>query len=147
MKVILLQDVAKLGRRFEIVEVPDGYGVNKLIPKGLAKPATPANIKAVQARNSAVLHQKEAASGAFSELVAALKDVTVTVAAKANAEGKLFKAVHADEVVAAIMAATGARLRADQVIINEPIKHTGEVTISIAEGTEQVPLTLMVVGN
>jgi len=147
MKVILLQDVAKLGRRFEIVEVPDGYGVNKLIPKGLAKPATPANIKAVQARTTAVQHQKEVASGAFSELVAALKEVTVTVSAKANAEGKLFKAVHADEVVAAITATTGITLRADQVVINEPIKHTGEVVLGIAEGAAQVPLTIIVTAN
>ena len=39
MKVILLQDVAKIGRRSEVVEVPDGYAQNKLIPKGMAQPA------------------------------------------------------------------------------------------------------------
>ena len=48
MKVILLRDVAKIGRRFEIVEVPDGYALNKLIPKKDAEAATPANVKRIQ---------------------------------------------------------------------------------------------------
>ena len=52
MKVILLQDVAKIGRRFDIVEVPSGYGMNKLIPQGMAKPATPENVKAINAQSA-----------------------------------------------------------------------------------------------
>ena len=48
MKVILLKDVAKIGRRFEIKEVPDGYALNKLIPKNMAQFATPENIKRIE---------------------------------------------------------------------------------------------------
>ena len=40
MKVILLRDVAKLGRRFAVVEVPDGFALNQLIPKGMAEAAS-----------------------------------------------------------------------------------------------------------
>ena len=52
MKVILLQDVAKIGKRFETVDVPDGYALNMLIPKRMAEPATPENLKRVDARRT-----------------------------------------------------------------------------------------------
>ncbi len=52
MQVILLQDVAKIGRRFDVVNVADGYGLNKLIPQGMAKPATPENIKKIKAQSA-----------------------------------------------------------------------------------------------
>jgi ribosomal protein L9 len=47
MKVILLRDVAKIGKRFAIVDVPDGYALNKLIPSKDAEPATTNNIKRI----------------------------------------------------------------------------------------------------
>jgi LSU ribosomal protein L9P len=50
MKVVLMQDVPKLGTKFQVVEVSDGYARNYLIPRGLAQPATPALLKEVEKR-------------------------------------------------------------------------------------------------
>ncbi len=47
MKVILLRDVAKIGKRYEVANVPDGFALNKLIPQGDAQAATPDNVKRV----------------------------------------------------------------------------------------------------
>jgi len=145
MKVILLQDVAKLGRRHEVVEVPDGYGVNKLIPKGLAKPATPENLKSVAARTAAVTNQKEAAHEAFARLAEKLKEVTVTISANANGEGKLFQAVHERDVAAALTAATGMTVAATQIVLDEQIKHIGEVTVTVKEGQTKIAATIQIV--
>ena len=48
MEVILIDDVFELGRRGEVVKVAAGYGRNYLIPKKLAVPATPGNLKTVE---------------------------------------------------------------------------------------------------
>ncbi len=144
MKVILLQDVAKLGRRYAIVEVPDGYGVNKLIPKGLAKAATPENVKAVMARSGAIAHSKEAAEAAFKELLAALKGVTVTLSAEANAEGRFFQALKPEAIATAVSAAAGIKVTAQQISVAEPIKAIGEHVVTLRLGTLHEPLPIIV---
>lgn len=144
MKVILLQDVAKLGRRYAIVEVPDGYGVNKLIPKGLAKAATPENVKAVMARSGAIAHSKEAAEAAFKELLAALKDKVVTLSAEANAEGRFFQALKPEAIAAAVTAVAGVKVTPHQIGIAEPIKAVGEHVVTLSLGTLHEPLTITV---
>lgn len=144
MKVILQQDVAKLGRRFTVVEVPDGYAANKLLPKGLAKPATPANLKALNARMAAADHQREAASEQFEALKAALADKTVIVTAAANAEGKLFQAVKSADVASEVSALTGMSVTAAQVSIHEPIKQVGEHMVAISEGSESLSLPVTI---
>lgn len=144
MKVILLQDVAKLGRRYAIVEVPDGYGTNKLIPKGLAKPATPENVKAVVARAGAVAQSKEAAETSFKDLLAALDGVAVVVTAEANAEGRFFQAVKPEAVAAALAAASGKKVSGNQVVIAEPIKAVGEHTVTLTLGALHEPFVISV---
>lgn len=144
MKVILLQDVAKLGRRYAIVEVPDGYGTNKLIPKGLAKPATPENVKAVMARAGAVAQSKEAAETSFKDLLAALDGVAVVVTAEANAEGRFFQAVKPEAVAAALAAASGKKVNGNQVVIAEPIKAVGEHTVTLTLGALHEPFVISV---
>jgi large subunit ribosomal protein L9 len=144
MKVILLQDVAKLGRRYTIVDVPDGYGVNKLIPKGLAKPATPENVKAVMARSGALLHNKEAAEAAFKELCAALEGKSVTLTAEANAEGRFFQAVKPEAIANAVSDVSGKKVGADQIAIAEPIKAVGEYVVTLSLAASHAPLTIAV---
>ena len=50
MKIILIKDVKKIGRKYEIKEVADGYALNALIPYGLAVPATPNYLKGMEER-------------------------------------------------------------------------------------------------
>ncbi len=144
MKVILLQDVAKLGRRFSIVEVPDGYGINKLIPKGLAKPATPENVKAVQAKQASTAHSKEVVHDTFTKLCAALAAAQVTVAAPANSEGRLFQALKADAIAAAMQHVVGMPVMGAQIVIAEPIKAVGEHTVTLTAGAEETTVIINV---
>ena len=70
MKVILLRDVAKIGKRYEIVEVPDGFALNKLIPKKDAEAATPVNVKRV-------LNMRHKSSSDKAGILASLKQITL----------------------------------------------------------------------
>lgn len=145
MKVILLQDVAKIGGRFETVEVPTGFAQNKLIPKGQALPATPANEKRVAAQKAKQAAKREATAGTFDAAVEALGTEPLVVATSdANEQGHLYQALPAAAVVAAA-AERGATLAQDQVVFPEPIKSLGEHEIRLVGGDEPATLTVSVV--
>jgi len=147
MKVILLQDVAKIGRRFDVVTVPDGYGMNKLIPQGMAKPATPENLKAIQAQSATNDAAKAQADEAFAAMTEKLKDVTLEVAVEANEEGRMFQALKAEAIAEEIKVKTDTAVRADQIVIKEPIKQVGEHTVQLVSGDTHVEVTITVVAK
>ncbi len=143
MKVILLQDVAKLGRRHSVVEVPDGRALNQLMPRKLAVPATPENLKRIEAQFA---HDATTAKAAESRFIAAckqLKDVTLLVTVTANKEGHLFQAVKPSEVVAAA-GVQGVVLEDSEVSFAAPIKMTGEHTVTLVHGDHHTPLSIEV---
>lgn len=134
MKVILMQDVARLGRRFEIKEVPDGHALNMLIPKGMVMPATPENVKGIESQAAKVASEQAASGEAFSAALESLKDKTVSVTVEANEQGHMFEALKAESVVEAL-AADGVTIEASQVAIEGAIKEVGEHTITLVSGS------------
>ena len=135
MKVILTQDVARIGKRFEITDVPDGHALNLLIPKGMAMPATPANRKQIEAQQQQVAADSAARADTFAAAAAALEGATLSVAVEANEQGGLFQALKPSDVVTAA-AAVGAKLMPDQVQFAEPIKEVGTHTVTLSNGNE-----------
>jgi large subunit ribosomal protein L9 len=133
MKVILLQDVAKIGRRFSVVDVPHGHALNMLIPKGMAQEATPQNLKNIQARASKAQEDRQLSDTSFSDALTALKEASVVVTVEANDKGHLFEALKSDKISDALHA-NGAAIKADQIQIDTPIKELGKHTISLKEG-------------
>lgn len=145
MKVILQQDVAKLGRRFEVVDVKTGYGLNSLIPQGKAKPATPENLKAVEAQKARSAADSEANAAAFADVVKMLEGKVIDVTVEANEDGKLYQALKAEEIVAAITADLEVVVPVSQIVIKEPIKQTGEHTVELASGADSSTFTINVI--
>lgn len=143
MKVILLQDVAKIGRRFEVVDVPNGYALNKLVPQGLAEPATPENMKRVAAQKANAASVKSDAVERFQQALELIGDNKVVVSVSANAQGHFFEAVKPASIVGAI-AGFGAVVEENQVVIDTPIKETGEYNIVLKEGdvTKTISVTV-----
>lgn len=146
MKVILLRDVAKLGKRFSVVEVPDGYAQNQLIPKGMVEAATPLNLKRVGARMEKVSSTHASELATFSATLAALKGVTVTVTADANAQAHLFQTVKTTDIAAAL-AAIGHAVPVAAITIPEPIKALGTYDIPLQHGTVKGTVTVTVVSK
>lgn len=137
MKVILLKDVAKIGRRFDVVTVPDGFALNKLIPKNMAEAATPESIKRLENLSSKSAHDREIANTAFAEVLASLKDVQVTVNVDTNVEGRMFQALKVGAIIDAVKLATGFQLDAEQIVMKTPIKLSGEHVIELMSGDMQ----------
>lgn len=143
MKVILLKDVARIGRRFEVKDVPDGHALNMLIPKGLVQPATPENMKRLNERVG-----KKEASGAtqketFEATLEALKTASVTMSVSASEQGHLFKSIKATDIAALVSKEIGP-LTADQVSLHTPIKSVGSHEITVAFGDRKGTFTLVV---
>jgi large subunit ribosomal protein L9 len=143
MKVILVRDVAKIGRRNQIVEVPDGYAQNQLIPKKWALPATPQNLKRIEALHAGVAASKDAKEEQFLASVKKLESNPVTITADANEQGHLFKAIHEKDIVEAAKG-VGVQLEVATVKIPTLIKSVGEHTIHLVHGTHAVPYTITI---
>jgi large subunit ribosomal protein L9 len=133
MKVVLRADVARLGKRGDIVEVRDGYARNHLVPGGLAMIATDgiseqaASMRRSRDRRDA--RDREQAQGVAQRLVPAV----ITIPARAGREGRLFGSVTSADVVDAVEAQTGIRLDRRRLLDSEPIK---------VLGTHEVPVRL-----
>lgn len=143
MKVILMRDVAKLGKRFSVAEVPDGYALNKLIPAGIAMAATPENLKKIGAQTDKQVLTERTQTEEFKQSVAALKASPLSIRAEANAQDHLFKGVKAADVAAAA-ARAGHPLPVDSITINEPIKALGTYDIPVVLGTVRDSITISI---
>ena len=145
MEVILLEKVENLGSLGDRVNVKPGYGRNFLIPSGKATPATEEHIKAFEARRAEL---EKAASAALSEAEARrdmLSDMTVTIAAKAGEEGKLFGSVGTADIAAAIVAA-GVEVERSEVRLPEgAFRELGEYRVQLHLHTDvNTELTLVI---
>ena len=130
MKVILLDDVAKLGRRGEVRDVSDGYARNFLIPKKLALNATAGNLKNLEhiktqqdAKADRIKVDAEALRGRIEAL-------TFEDRRQASEEGKLFGSVTSQDLVE-FLAKHGLKVERKRVHLDEPIKTLGETQVPI----------------
>ncbi len=136
MKVILLRDIAKLGRRGEVKEVADGYAINVLVRKGDALMATPQEMAKLRAQEEKKIREKDGAKKAFHALKEALTSSRVQLVAKKHDNGHLFAAIPVQEVLDAIFEVTKISLNKDQLETKNPIKALGEHVVTIRQGDD-----------
>ena len=148
MKVILLQDVKGTGKKGEVHEVKDGYGVNFLIKKGLAQEASAKNLNLLQGQKDSAQHKIDVDIANAKEIAAKLQDKKITVLAKAGQNGRLFGTVTAKEISAAIKQELGCYVDKKKISVNLKIEGFGDFsaearlyagvtakfTVSVAEG-------------
>jgi large subunit ribosomal protein L9 len=144
MKVILLRDVAKIGRRFDLVEVPDGYASNQLIPKLWAEPATPQNLKKIQKRQTETVTKKNATLEQFHAIKHALQETKLEIEAEANEKNHLFKAVNVNDIVEKAKMAN-IFIDATMIKISQPIKELGEHSIQLISGKDIAEIVIKVI--
>jgi large subunit ribosomal protein L9 len=147
MKVILLRDIAKLGKRGEIKEVADGYAINVLVRKGDALMATPQEIAKLRAQEEKKVRERDGAKKAFHNLKMGLGGSRVEILAKKHDNGHLFAAIPVVEVLDAIFAVTKISLNKDQIEIKSPIKALGEHAVTIRQGGDSFDCKVFVVSK
>lgn len=131
MKVIFLQDVPRVGKRHDIKELPDGYVQNFLIPRKLAERATPSAINELEKRRKNLELEKGIQEDLLMRHLAEIKDKVVHLKGKANDKGSLFSAIHKKEIIEAMHKEHNAKIDEDFIVLDKPIKETGEFEIPV----------------
>ena len=126
MKVILQQDVKKVGSKGDIVEVSEGYGRNFLLPKKLAVEATAANLETAKQKANSAARKKQQATDEARLLAAQLEKVSVKVAVRLGEGGKLFGSVTGKDVADALMKEKGIEVDRRKIALKSEVTGAGE---------------------
>ncbi len=125
VKVILRSDVAKVGKKGDVIDVSPGFARNFLVAKGMAMPASDGAIAQAgamrRARDARDARDREAAE----QIARVLVPKVVRIPAKAGTEGRLFGSVTVADVVAAVEAQSGIQLDRRRIHLADPIKTLG----------------------
>ncbi|MGQ9602685.1 MAG: 50S ribosomal protein L9 [bacterium] len=130
MEVILLEDVDKLGKKGERVQVRDGYARNYLIPKRIALPATPGGIRRFEEEQKHRAIRELKMQREAEEVAKALKKVSCTAEVLVGEDDKVFGAVTAADI-AELLAAQGFEIDRRKILLDEPLRALGVYTIPI----------------
>ena len=126
MKVILQQDVKKVGSKGDIVEVSEGYGRNFLLPKKLAVEATAANLETAKQKANSAARKKQQAADEARLLAAQLEKVSVKVAVRIGEGGKLFGSVTGKDVADALAKEHGIDVDRRKISLKGEVTGVGE---------------------
>ena len=131
MKVILLQDVAKVGKKGEVVDAKMGHARNFLIPNGLAVEATKANLKKLELQKANAQEEAAYQLSHAESIQRDLEDKVITITTKAGNGGRLFGTITNKEVAEAIEAAYHLAIDRRKIVLEEKIKTLGTYPIVI----------------
>ena len=145
MKIILLEDVTKVGRRGEVRDVSDGYARNFLIPKKLALGATAGNLKNLDHIKKQANAKADRAKADAEAVRTQIESLAYEERRQASEEGKLFGSVTSQDLVD-FLAQHGVKVERRRVQLDEPIKMLGETSVPVrlhAEVTAQLRVSVV----
>ena len=145
MKVILLKDVPKLGKKMDIKNVSDGHALNFLFPQKLAEMASASAIKRVETEKAQADAIRKTHEKAVTDALEAVSGTFIALTEKANEKGHLFKAIHKAEILAAIKKAIGgAEITEDYIVLEKPIKEVGEYAVELKAAGKSIKVKLSI---
>jgi large subunit ribosomal protein L9 len=130
MKVILKDDIENLGDIGEVVDVANGYARNYLFPRSLAVEANPKNIKQIEHVKRTMAAKIEKVKKEKQSVADKISEIKLSFKAKAGEDGKLFGSITNMDIQKEL-SVQGVDIDKKKIVINEPIKRTGEYDIQI----------------
>lgn len=130
MKVILLKEVERLGKRGDVVEVKPGYARNKLVPNRLALIHNESNFRRFKEMEKMENVKKEKAKKEATKLKEVIEGLSLTIPVQAGEDGKLFGAVTNIDIEEAL-AKEGYKIDKKDILLEEPIKELGVYSIEV----------------
>jgi large subunit ribosomal protein L9 len=131
VKVILTREVHNLGQVGDVKNVSTGYARNYLIPQGLAIKATDGALKEFERKRATETRREEQLASRAEALVQRLSGVTLTFEAKASEKGRLFGSITTADIAEALEREVEEKFDRRKHIVSEPLRTTGEHTVSV----------------
>ena len=144
MKVILHKDIAKLGKKYDVKSVADGYALNFLIPNGFAEVATPTSELKLEALKAEAGAQAKIQADLLEKNLHEIEGKTVVIKAKASEQGHLFGSIHKEDLVDAIKAQIHGDILTDFIDLPKPIKTIGDHEVVIKANGKEARITVSV---
>ncbi len=144
MKVLLLEDVYKLGRAGDVKKVADGYGRNFLLPQGLAVLATPGALKQVEHIRTRATASRSVLNKEMSGVAERLAKLTLAFPARAGETGKLYGSITTQMIAEAIQKKVDVTLDRRQVDA-QPIRSLGDQKVRVRLTVDLVPEVRVIV--
>lgn len=130
MKVILMQDVENLGKKYEVKDVKPGYARNHLIPQKLVKLANKDTLKWLDSQKEVIEKEAEENLKKAQELASKLDGTELTIKVKVGDEGQLFESINSQKIAEKLNEA-GFDVKKSQINLKDPIKNLGEFKVEI----------------
>ena len=130
MKVILLQDIENLGKKYEVKEVKSGYARNFLIPQGLVKPATKEALKWLEAQKKTEEAKAEEDLKKAQALASNIDGQELMISVKIGGKGELFEKINTQKISDSLKE-IGFDVKKNQIELLEPIAELGEFPVRI----------------
>jgi len=131
MKVILLQDIEGLGKKYEVKDVKNGHARNFLLPEKLARAATKPALKWLSDQKEIIAKEVEEDLKKAQVLASELDGLELSVVVKVGDEGQLFESINSQKIVEKLKE-MGFEVKKSQVKLENPIKEIGEFPVSIS---------------
>jgi large subunit ribosomal protein L9 len=146
MKVILQVKLESLGNEGDLVEVRSGYARNFLIPKGLAVPATPGNLKIWEQKKAAIARKLGKEREKAEAIAKEISGKVIKITAKVGEKERLYGSITAGDIAIALEKNLNLKIDKRKIVLTEPIKQLGsrEITVKLHPEVEAV-FTLEVV--
>ena len=144
MKIILLKDVQKVGRRFDIKNVAEGYALNFLIPRGLASIATPQAVAKIETEKKKAQAEEKIQEELLAKNLDTIKGLTLKLKEKANDKGHLFAGITKEILATEILKATRLNIDLGFIKLDKPIKEVGEHKVTIEALHKKAEFTVII---
>lgn len=144
MKVILLKDIPKLGRKFDVKNVSDGYGANMLIPRGMAILATESAVAKINSEKSKMAEEEKIQEELLHKNIDSLKSVVLKMTGRANEKGHLFAGITKNDIMAEIEKNFRFKIDSDFLKMDKPIKETGSHKIKIETPKRKIEMEVLI---
>lgn len=144
MEVLLLQDIAGIGKKNDLLLVGDGYALNYLLPRRAALVATPVVRKRYADLIRRRAEERETEKVAQAGTAKALSGKSVSFTKKATKAGKLYAAITGKAISEAVKEQLSLEFSAEDIVIDNEIKSTGTHTVRIKINDQMVALSVVV---
>jgi large subunit ribosomal protein L9 len=131
MKVILTQDVEKLGAAHEVVNVADGFARNYLLPRSMAVVATKSAVSNLDNTKRVDERRQNRLRGAAATEAAKLEGQTIVMPARVGTNGRLYGSIGAMDIAAQLKENLGVEIDRKQIHLDEPIRSTGVYSVPV----------------